>query len=117
MRSHNASSMTHGLLMSGRTRLIFTQWHDDRNIQTLTGVEIHCRACDEVSHIGRRGVGGGSAVVIPALGHLADVNGWTRQQAMQHYNEATAVLTARSARRWAQDTSWFGRWAEEHDAG
>ncbi|MEU0155804.1 hypothetical protein [Micromonospora fulviviridis] len=50
--------------------------------QTLIGVEIHCRGCDLVTHLGRAGVVGGPLLVGRALRRLAKLNGWTPVEAL-----------------------------------
>lgn len=97
----------------GRNLVCHELWsYDDATlIQTLTGVEIHCRDCDAVTHIGRIGAVAGMVGVGRALRQLARVNGWSPRQAMAHYGEARAEYERRSGLVWTQDIGWYERWA------
>jgi hypothetical protein len=96
----------------GRNLVCHEIWvyDDTAGIQTLTGVEIHCRACDAVTHLGHTIQAVGWFGARPALSRLRELNGWDSRQAMTYVQAAFAVFRERSGREWRQDIGWFERW-------
>jgi len=81
-------------------------WHYDEseNIQRLDGVISLCPDCRQVKHIGLAGIVGKKE---QAIDHLAKVNGWPRELAEEHVQEAFAEWARRSTKKWTLDLSWL----------
>jgi hypothetical protein len=81
------------------------EWHEDREpcLQKLVGLVALCPDCHAVKHFGRTNALGFGA---QARKHLADVNGWTEEQADAHIAAAYADWKRRCFRVWDIDLSW-----------
>lgn len=75
--------------------------YDDRlKVQTLRGVQALCPMCHCVKHYGRSlRVGAGRKV----REHIAEVNGWTREQVLDYEDLIFLIHTMRSQFRWTVD--------------
>jgi 5-methylcytosine-specific restriction endonuclease McrA len=78
-------------------------WDYKDGIQKLTGLIALCPACHEVKHFGRAQIVGREKA---AIKHLMKVNDWTKQEALDHIEEAFEVWEIRSQRDWTLDLSW-----------
>lgn len=81
-------------------------YDDERNVQTLQGLEICCDLCHRTHHIGKAMIDGEGEA---AAEHMASTNGWTRAEVTQAIHDAFELQDRRSARRWTQDLSWVER--------
>jgi hypothetical protein len=86
------------------------EYDDEKMIQTLAGLEIHCSECDRVTHLGRTGTLGQPELVVAALARLGRINGWAPEQVRAYRLEAREQWRTRSAHEWTQDISWYERW-------
>lgn len=118
-RAGNACEACGHHVEGGKNLVCHEQWSYDEQAgtQTLTGVEIHCRDCDAVTHIGNTEIHGGLIGLGKALRRLADMNGWTPQQSMAHFQEARETFKRRSGLTWAQDIGWYRRWLAKAGPG
>lgn len=78
--------------------------------QVLTGLQCLCHNCHEVKHIGlafhnNRGD--------QATTHLADVNGWSNEEAIEYVLKAFAVWEQRSLNKWELDLRWLYEFIEK----
>lgn len=79
-------------------------YDEQTHTQSLQRLIALCPSCHEVKHIGRAfAVGFGQR----ALSHLAMVNGWTKQKALEHKNAAMVQWKERSSHAWTTDLSWL----------
>jgi hypothetical protein len=78
------------------------RWHYDERqlVQRLERMVALCPACHQVKHLGHADITGHSA---QARAHLADVNGWSRQQTDRYIAEAFASWQRRSRNEWQLD--------------
>jgi hypothetical protein len=75
--------------------------YDDRTrVRMLVRMIALCPACHEVKHLGLANVQGKGA---QARAHLAQVNGWTLEQADAYITEAFQVWAQRSGGPWTLD--------------
>lgn len=79
-------------------------YDEDQLVQHLDGLVALCPRCHEVKHIGRAEAVGR---LLPALEHLAKVNGWTLEEARAYAVRAFAIWRARSEVEWDLDVSWL----------
>jgi hypothetical protein len=91
------------------------EYDDDRHIQTLVGLIALCPRCHEAKHIGLASQRGR---LVYALSHLAEVNGWTAEDAGLYVEWAFELWSIRSQHPWMVDVSWLGtigitEWATE----
>ena len=83
------------------------QYDDTHHTQTLAGLVSLCPRCHEVKHFGRAmSLGHGDR----ALTHLARVNGWSMDQAVEHARESLLVWRERSKSGWELDITWVQQW-------
>ena len=82
------------------------EYDDDAHIQKLTGLTGLCPACHEVKHMGLANIRGRGA---EAREHLAQVNGWTADEAGEYVTEAFRVWKERSEHEWTLDMTWLER--------
>lgn len=78
------------------------EYNDETHEQTLTGLVALCPSCHEVKHIGYASTQGNGE---RAIKHLADVNDWSRQKAVEHAKEAFETWEERSQHQWTVDIS------------
>jgi 5-methylcytosine-specific restriction endonuclease McrA len=90
----------------GRTRAVDCHevWEYDEatGTQRLVRMIALCPACHGVKHIGLTGNRGYGE---EASAHLAEVNGWSPEQARQHIAKALVIFEERSTRPWSLDVS------------
>jgi 5-methylcytosine-specific restriction endonuclease McrA len=76
-------------------------------VRMLDGLRALCPACHQAKHFGLAVLRGREQ---PALAQLMRVNGWTRQQAKRHTDQALAEFMERNTIDWATtDLSWLRR--------
>jgi len=76
------------------------EYDDVSKTQTLVGVQALCPMCHCVKHYGRSlRVGAGKKV----REHIAEVNGWNREQVLDYETLVFHIHTLRSAYRWTVD--------------
>lgn len=78
------------------------EYDDWDYVQRLTRMVALCPDCHRVKHIGLAFVNGEE---VEALTHLARVNGWTNEEAVNYADEAFAKWERRSKRKWKLDIS------------
>jgi hypothetical protein len=78
------------------------RYDDGRKIQRLEGLAALCPACHEVKHAGLASKRGRLSAVIA---HLADVNGWSPEDAGLYLEAAFETWAARSRHQWTLDIS------------
>ncbi len=78
------------------------RYDDDRKVQRLVRMIALCPACHRVKHIGKASVDGRYA---EARRHLAQVNGWTQEQAERYVKASFRVWKRRSRHAWTLDVS------------
>ena len=80
------------------------QYDDKRAVATLVGFEIHCPACDAVTHLGRTFTSEPSEereeIVRSAIEHLCEVNKCTQQTAQEIVLTALDQWIKRSNKNW-----------------
>lgn len=79
-------------------------YNDQEHIQTLVGLTALCPACHEVKHMGLANVRGRGHI---AAGHLASINGWTKEQAEAYITLQFEVWEKRSNSNWQLDICWL----------
>lgn len=87
------------------------EYDDDKHFQRLKGLIALCPACHRVKHIGHtfhRDPEAGFQAIL----HMAKVNGWTKDEALGHVDEAMLTWQRRSMRSWTLDLSWLDRQRE-----
>jgi hypothetical protein len=72
-------------------------YDDEQHVQRLDRLVALCPACHQVKHLGLASVNGRYD---EALQHLADVNGWTLEEAGHHADAAFAQWSERSRHEW-----------------
>ena len=75
-------------------------YDDEHRVQRLERLVALCPACHRVKHLGLASVNGRYD---EALQHLADVNGWTLEEAGHHADAAFAQWNERSEHEWTLD--------------
>ena len=81
-------------------------WHyeESTKIQKLCGLIALCPKCHEVKHMGRAmSIGRGTQ----ATKHLAQVNGWTIQDANYYIEVMFEIWHKRSRENWELDITWL----------
>src|SRR5207237_726980 len=78
------------------------EYDDDRKIQRLERLIALCPACHEVKHAGLASKRGRLSAVIA---HLAEVNGWSSEDAEVYLEAVFEIWAARSRYQWALDIS------------
>jgi hypothetical protein len=71
-------------------------------IQRLIGLMALCPDCHRVKHFGLATIQGKAE---EALAHLCKVNGWSKDRAIRHVNEAADIWEKRSAVEWNLDVT------------
>jgi hypothetical protein len=84
-------------------------YNDWRAMQRLEGFRSLCRFCHEVKHIGYAST---KERYGPAIGHLANVNRWSRRAATQYADACFRTYERRSRRSWSQDLTVLYEWLE-----
>lgn len=79
-------------------------YDDQTHRQTLVGLIALCPACHEVKHMGLANVRGRGSI---AAQHLANINGWTREQADKYIALQFEVWKKRSKHTWKLDIRWL----------
>lgn len=77
-------------------------YDDAAHVQTLERMIALCPACHEVKHFGYASSQGHQT---RAMEHLAEVNDWSFQTAIQHVENAFDTWRKRSKHEWTVDTS------------
>lgn len=80
------------------------EYDDKAHVQKLVGLEALCPSCHGVRHMGRSMVVGDGPRM---LAHMANVNGWSKEQTERHVEEAFRVHAQRSEALWTLDLSWL----------
>ncbi len=80
------------------------EYDDERHVQRLAGLVALCSRCHEVKHIGLAGVWGRGE---RAMGHLARVNGWSREDAELYVEAVFETWHRRSRHDWILDIGWL----------
>jgi hypothetical protein len=80
-------------------------YDDEHRVQRLNRLVALCPACHRVKHLGLASVNGRYD---EALRHLADVNGWTLEEARQHAESAFAQWSERSQHEWTVSLGALG---------
>lgn len=81
--------------------------YDDRSlIQRLTGLVALCPNCHKVKHIGFA-ITQGQDSFLRALGHLATVNQWPMELAMEYVDRQFQIHKIRSQRQYHLDLRWL----------
>ena len=81
--------------------------YDDRSlIQRLTGLVALCPPCHKVKHIGFA-LTQGQDSFLRALGHLATVNQWPMELAMEYVDRQFQIHKIRSQRQYHLDLRWL----------
>lgn len=76
----------------------------DELVQRLTGLIALCPSCHEVKHLGRAEAIGR---LRPALAHLANVNGWSIEDATSYAEAVFEQWAQRSSYQWRLDISYL----------
>lgn len=79
-------------------------YDDEHFVQTLVRLIALCPPCHEVKHIGLAGARGRRGA---ALGHLARVNNWSRQDAELYLEGCFETWHRRSNHEWVLDLSYL----------
>ena len=80
------------------------RYDDEAHTQTLVQTQALCPDCHQCKHIGlAEKQGYGEA----ALKHLAQVNGWSADQARRYRDEAFRIWHARSQHQWTLYLGWL----------
>ena len=81
-------------------------WHydDKRHIQSLAGLTALCPSCHAVKHIGLSSLQGKGE---EAEAHLAEINGWTKQETTAYLEKVWHTWQMRSRYEWRLDLSWL----------
>ena len=80
------------------------QYDDNSYIQKLLGLISLCPACHEVKHIG---LAFSRSRAVVARDHLAEVNGWSKQEADKYIAAQFVVWVKRNTHVWQLDLTWL----------
>jgi len=80
------------------------QYDDQKYLQKLIGLIALCPACHAVKHLGHTNIIGKAD---EAINHLATINQWSHDEAVNYVNEQFQIWEERSKHNWELDLSWL----------
>lgn len=91
------------------------EYDDDYHVQRLDRLIALCPACHKVKHMGRTEVVCSSDEVKQIREHLANVNGWTYEEAMGYINKCFFIWKLRSQYQWKLDIDALKQYDEDNE--